>query len=235
MADDTSQTGNDNIGTDHVTTLNGQAVVQSSSSPKIQRVKVGFGDDGTHRDASSTYPLPVFQSDRGLRVGMATSGRSTVTAAADGALVGRMWLINPVGSTALLAIRRVEFSSAPTAATAFISSPRVTCERVTFTGTASGASITPAVRDTNENVLVGSVRTASTGLTLTAGAVLYAFTVAPILTAVGAHVPVLQEFEPASDGRLILRAGQGMVIRQADAGTASDTRSFQVNLAWEEF
>lgn len=170
-----------------------------------------------------------------IATAIAHTGKSTVTAAADGATVGRFWLINPVGSTILIEVRRVEFSSAPIAATAFVTSPRITVERVTFTGTASGAQITPAVRDTAEVALQGSLRTASTGLTLTAGAVAYGFTVVPILTAVGAAVPMLQEWEPNEAGRLVLRAGQGIVIRQADAGTVSDTRAFAINLAWAEF
>ncbi|MEO6572092.1 MAG: hypothetical protein ABIO83_11165 [Ilumatobacteraceae bacterium] len=168
-------------------------------------------------------------------VGIAHTGKSTVTAAADAATAGRFWLINPVGSAILIELRRVEFSSAPIAATAFITSPRVTVERVTFTGTASGGSVAVAARDSSDVALVGSLRTASTGLTLTAGAVCYGFTVAPILTAVGAHVPVLQEWEPAENGRVVLRAGQGVVIRQADAGTTSDTRAFAINLAWAEY
>jgi len=168
-------------------------------------------------------------------VGVAHSGRLTVTVAADAATAGRLWLINPVGSAVLLELRRVEMSSAPIAVTAFVTSPRITCERVTFTGTATGAQITPAVRDTTESALVGSLRTASTGLTLTAGAVAYGFMVVPILTGVGAAVPQFQEWEPAEAGRLVLRAGQGVVIRQADAGTTADTRVFQINLAWAEY
>jgi len=168
-------------------------------------------------------------------VGIAHSGRLTVTVAADAATGGRLWLINPVGSAVLIELRRVEMSSAPIAVTAFVTSPRITCERVTFTGTATGAVIAPAVRDTTETALVGTLRTASTGLTLTAGAVAYGFMVVPILTGVGAAVPQFQEWEPAEAGRLVLRAGQGVVIRQADAGTTADTRAFQINLAWAEY
>ncbi len=232
MADNTIQNGTDSIATDDVTTLNGGA----STGVKVQRVKNTYGDDGTSRDVSHAFPMPTTDTNRVKQaVGIISSGRLTVAAAADAATGGRLWLINPVGSTVLIEVRRVEFSSAPTAATAFVTSPRVTCERVTFTGTASGAQIVPSVRDTAEPALVGSVRTASTGLTLTAGAAAYGFTVVPILTAVGAAVPSLQECTPAESGRLVLRAGQGAVIRQADAGTTSDTRMFQVNLAWAEY
>lgn len=180
--------------------------------------------------------LFITDSDRLKQaVAIATTGKSTVTAAADAATAGRWWLINPVGSSILIEVRRLEFVTAPIAATAFVTSPRVTVERVTFTGTASAGLITPAQRDSTDTALVGSLRSASTGLTLTAGAVAYAFTVVPILTAVGAAMPTLQEWEPAENGRIVLRAGQGIVIRQADAGTVSDTRAFQVNLAWAEY
>lgn len=210
---------------------------------------VGVGDTG-HNQAQLSDPkfpwrearvtvggeLLVTDTYRNkVALGIAHSGRLTVGAAADAATAGRLWLINPVGSAILIEVRRVEFSSAPIAATAFVTSPRVTVERVTFTGTASGAQITPAQRDSTEATLVGTLRTASTGLTLTAGAAAYGFTVVPILTAVGAAVPSLQEWEPNEAGRIVLRAGQGIVIRQADAGTTADTRSFVVNLAWAEY
>lgn len=55
MADNTAQTGTDTLATDDVTTLNGGA----SSGVKVQRIKVAFGDDGTSRDASASFPLPV--------------------------------------------------------------------------------------------------------------------------------------------------------------------------------
>ena len=58
MADNTSLnagTGGDVIATDDVTTLNGGA----SSGVKVQRVKPSFGDDGTARDVSAAFPLPV--------------------------------------------------------------------------------------------------------------------------------------------------------------------------------
>jgi hypothetical protein len=55
IADNSAQTGADTIATDDVTTLNGGA----SSGVKVQRVKVGYGDDASYRDASSAFPLPV--------------------------------------------------------------------------------------------------------------------------------------------------------------------------------
>ena len=55
MADNTAQNGTATIAADDVTTLNGAA----SSGVLVQRVKIGYGDDGSSRDISPTYPLPV--------------------------------------------------------------------------------------------------------------------------------------------------------------------------------
>jgi hypothetical protein len=58
MADDTitnAGTGGDTLATDQVTLLNGAA----SSIPKVIRVKMMYGDDGSARDASLLYPMPV--------------------------------------------------------------------------------------------------------------------------------------------------------------------------------
>lgn len=72
MADNATQTGNATIAADDVTTLNGGA----SSGVLVQRVKAAFGDDGTARDVSATYPLPV------LPASAATGTLSSVAASA---------------------------------------------------------------------------------------------------------------------------------------------------------
>lgn len=69
MADNTAQNATDTIATDDVTTLNGGA----SSGVKVQRVKVGFGDDGTARDVSTAFPMPTTLVSSG---GLATSAGS---------------------------------------------------------------------------------------------------------------------------------------------------------------
>lgn len=55
MADNTLQTGSDNIATDDLTTLNGGGV----SGVKVQRMKVGFGADGTQTDVTPNVGLPI--------------------------------------------------------------------------------------------------------------------------------------------------------------------------------
>lgn len=72
MSDNTTQIGNATIAADDVTTLNGGA----SSGVLVQRTKVTFGDDGTARDVSAAFPLPVSSSPS------ATGTLSSVTASA---------------------------------------------------------------------------------------------------------------------------------------------------------
>ena len=164
------------------------------------------------------------------------SGRLTVQATAHASTAGFWWLINPVGSGVVCKFKKLFVTSVPTAVTAFASSPRITLERVTFTGTASGATITVAKRDSNDASNVCTVRTASTGLTLTAGAVIADFTVPAVLTAVGIAVPVDQWLydDTDEDDYIILRAGEGLVLRQPDNGTTSDTRLVLAFGGWEE-
>jgi len=164
------------------------------------------------------------------------SGRLAVLAAAHASTAGFWWLINPVGSTVLVVIKKMLVTAVPVAVTAFASSPRITLERVTFTGTATGAQITAAKRDSTDATATATIRTASTGLTLTAGAAFADFTVPAVLTAVGVAVPYDQPLydDTDEDDYTVLRAGEGVVLRQADAGTTSDTRIVMAYGSWEE-
>lgn len=164
------------------------------------------------------------------------SGILSIAAAAHGSTAGFFWLINPAGSSVVMYVKKLIATSWPTAATAFVTSPRVTIERMTFTGTPSGATITPAKRDSNDAANTGTVRTASTGMTITAGAIVSDFSVPAVLTAVGIHPPVDQYMydDTDDDDYIVLRPGEGLVARQADAGSTSDTRKIAIYGSWEE-
>jgi hypothetical protein len=163
------------------------------------------------------------------------SGNLVIVASAHGATAGFFWLINPVGNSKEFKLRKIYFRCAPTTALVCVTAPRVTVERITFTGTASGAQLTPAKVETSEPNATGLVITASTGLTPVAGAVICGFIVSSVLTAVGVGVSYEQSLIFSQDGEIILAPGEGIVIRQADAGTASDTRKVLVNITWEEY
>lgn len=56
MADNVT-TSDGTIATDEINTLNG--VAQSAPKPQVQRIKLGFGPDGTHDDVETDNGLPV--------------------------------------------------------------------------------------------------------------------------------------------------------------------------------
>lgn len=186
----------------------------------------------------------VIPTSRRTRTGYYRTSTAALllAAAADAATVGRWWLINPVGSSVAISVKRVSISwTATGTAAAATTGPRITLERATFTGTASGAVLTPAKRVRTavaglaaDATNVGSVRTASTGLTLAAGELVRAFSAPYIATGVG-QVYALDEWEPTDeDTELILAAGEALVCRQADAA-AVDVRRWINNITWEEF
>lgn len=163
-------------------------------------------------------------------------GSSTVTAAADAATGGRWWLQVPVGATTYAAVRKVFFSSSTVTALATPTSPIFTVERFTFTGTASGAALTPAKRENGDVTATAILRTASTGMTITAGAAAHGFQVPAALatTTQSAQAQVWPQGQD-EDEWIILQGGEGIVIRQATAGTTSDTRVVNMDITWEEF
>ena len=163
------------------------------------------------------------------------SGNLIIQATAHAATAGFFWLINPVGNTKNIKLRRVECQTQITTALVTLTAPRINIERMTFTGTSSGAQITPTKIETSQPNATGLLITASTGLTPSAGAIAYSFLPVMAITAVGAQVPVMLEYEPPEEAMIVLVPGEGIVCRQADAGTASDTRKLIINLAWQEY
>lgn len=166
------------------------------------------------------------------------SGSLVIAAAADSANVGRVYVENDPDSTVLIAVTRVRFTSQHASVLATPTAPRIALRTFTFTGnTPSGAAITGAkqdsslaAKDTNWNV-----RTAATGMTIAEVADIEVFYPVAALTAVAASTPASSEWKPASDSVLILRAGEGLMVKQADAGTASDTRVFSVTVDVDEW
>lgn len=84
MADNTTQTGSAVIAADEATTLNGAA----SSGVLVQRVKVTFGDDGTARDVSANYPLPIDNPDLVVASSLSALGSVVVPTAGGNGVVG---------------------------------------------------------------------------------------------------------------------------------------------------
>jgi hypothetical protein len=170
----------------------------------------------------------------------------TVLAAAHSANVGFLYLFNP-NNAQMVALRYVEFTQLPSAVTAMPTLPRVTLERFTATGTPSGGTVTPSrrVRTSQNNEAAdasaaATLYTASTGLTVTAGEAEHTFVVRPVvvLYAAGTQAePAVNTmiYRPDEDEQLVLASGEGVLLRQADAGTTSDSRKIITTWCWEEY
>lgn len=190
----------------------------------------------TENSVVRTWPR-VIPEDNRTRSGVfiCQTGAHTILAAAHAATAGFWWLINPVGSTVLVAFRRCEFMSQMGSGLSTPTSPRIQLERLTFTGTASGAQVTPSKALTADASNTATLRTATTGLTPAAGAGLFAFLPWSSASATGFGPASVSDWNPDNTGMPVLAAGEGIVLRQADAGTTSDTRRFVTSIAWEEY
>jgi hypothetical protein len=183
----------------------------------------------------------IVQNERvitGIYIGHTGAHVVQASAHATTGLAGFWWLTNPVGSSVSVALRRVEFMSQLGSALATPTSPRIVLERFAFTGTHTGTAIVAAKRATADATQVARLASATTGMTITGSAVgaqLFAFLPIAGATAVGYTAATAADWNPDDDGQTVLAAGEGIICRQADAGTTSDTRRFVTNIAWSEF
>lgn len=167
---------------------------------------------------------------------IAHSGVNTVQATAQTFPAAFFWLINPVGNSNKIALTAIEVISQMGSALAAPTSPRLLFALFTFTGTASGAQITPGKLDSTYPATTASVRTASTGITITKVADIICALPIASATAVGYSPPQMDEwFENKESNQIILRAGEGIALYQPDAGTTADTRRIVTTLKWDEF
>lgn len=164
------------------------------------------------------------------------SGNMTILAAAqNGTSTGFLWVINLAASTIKAMIQRIKGVTNAVTTLAAITSPRVVGQLFTYTGTPSGATLTPGKHDSTWPAAQHSVRTAMTGMTITLGAIIYSVKAPAMVTGVGTGKGVFNEFyaNHANDA-ILLRTGEGMAFYQADAGTTSDTRQFSAEISVEE-
>jgi hypothetical protein len=173
------------------------------------------------------------------RLGMA--GIAVSASAQNGTSTGGLWFHIPSAVTSKKArIRKIFVSSRHTTAFAATASGRLAMSRFTFTGTASGASVTPVLNDTTWPASIASLRTAVTGLTVSLVGILGTAGLVGSLTAVGAYYGAVDtDFINSSgsgdeDEWPVFAPGEGFVIWQDTAGTTSDTRQYDLDLLWDE-
>lgn len=163
---------------------------------------------------------------------------TALAAAQNGTSSGFLWFHVPTAITnKKVRLRRVYITTQHATALATPTAPRLVLARFTFTGTASGASVTPVKIDTTAPTAVADLRTAATGLTVSLVGNMGSAGIAGALTAVGAYAPTaIDIIDPASeeDEWPIFAPGEGCVIYQDTAGTASDTRVSNIVVLHDE-
>lgn len=165
----------------------------------------------------------------------ANGGTFALAAAADTATGGRMWLVND-SSTRIIAIRRALWTSAANFTAVAANTTQFTVQRMTYTGTPTGAVVAAAKIDSLMPDPTGRLTLASTGMTITAGPIAKSFESVAILTVVGTSTPVEQLWVAGDeDEYLILRQKEGIVLRQSTAGVAADVRTGRLDILWEEY
>jgi hypothetical protein len=203
-----------------------------NTGKKVRTQTRTVGADSVHEH----FFIPSSTREKLGRYGV-HSGIFTVSATAHTfGTSGFLWFCNPVGNTAKIAITEVETQTQLGSALVAVTSPRLLWAIFTFTGVASGASLTPGKFDSTYAAATASIRTAITGMTLTKVADLICTFPVASATAVAYCPPSLDETVfPEEEQQIILRAGEGICLYQADAGTAADTRRIHTFLTWEEF
>ena len=165
------------------------------------------------------------------------SGILSVAATAHAATVGFLYFYNPVSSGKIARIVSMKIETGMSTALATPTLPRITVERGSFTGTPSGAIIPVAKGDSIDVANVLHISAASTGATNGATTVMGGKLINANATAT-ANIPssISDIFDGNKDVKdVILRSGEYLVVRQADAGTTADTRKAIVNMLFEEF
>jgi hypothetical protein len=156
-----------------------------------------------------------------------------------GTTTGFMFLINPLTSTIKVAVDRMTFKhNFSTTLAVDLIAPLINVNRISFTGTLSAGATTPAKRRTTDAAAQALLATASTGLTVTNVAAVWAFVgnTMDLLTGGGGHWSAqTDEWNPSDESdELILLPGEGIVVWSTFAVTTGN-RKLLINGAWVEF
>lgn len=169
-----------------------------------------------------------------------SSTQQTVSATVQNATAtGFFWLQMPTTATVTAILRYVSASATTTSTVVAPSAPVISFSKFTFTGTASGASVTPVKVQTAGAANQMIVRTLVTGMVVTVVGDVGNFHIPAVLTGVGA-VFAYETVIPRNPMAYIrgvdleIAPGEGLVIWQSVAGTGSDPRVFGLQLEWDE-
>lgn len=191
--------------------------------------------------ADTVHEHVFIQEFKALVLGTYRAGlaQQTVQASAqNGTSTGFIWIHVPTAISGKSArLRRIRVDTQHSTALATPTAPRLTVVQFTFTGTASGAQVTAIENDRLGPAAILDLRTAVTGLTPTLVGSIGVAGIVGAVTAVGAYAPGwIDVIDPASDEDSwpVIAPGEGYVIYQDVAGTASDTRKINISMLWDE-
>lgn len=205
-----------------------------NTGKKIRTITRTVGADSVHEHFFIMSSARDYTGVYGFHSGILT----LLAAAQNGTTTGFAWLINPIGSTVTIAIERLRYVHQISSNLAVITVPRIVAQLFTFTGTASGASITPGKFNAAYAAPQGSVRSAMTGLTITLGGIIDA-TLPCVCAGTAGWTPMPPSFDDniaiSELSDIQLATGAGLVIYQADAGTTADTRKLLADITTAEF
>lgn len=176
--------------------------------------------------------------------------QSVQASAQNGTTTGFLWMFCPAAVTnRAMRLRRAKLSFQHSAVSAAMQTiPRIGLSRFTFTGALSGATVAGAKIDPDSPNPSIDMRTASTGGTVVLntdpGSLLASVIVPPTLllgTLPTSALIAIPNFEQdlisiaaEEDEWPMIKSGQGLVISQLDAATASDLRRFSLDILWDE-
>jgi hypothetical protein len=207
------------------------------TGPRMRTQTRVVGADTVH----THYIVPV--SARAKKVFHYSTPLISVVASSLNVTNAAFYLEIPAWSPVNLVVRKV-FVHFGTTNVATNTAPRLRLARFSYTGTLTGATITPAKRRSVESS-VCPMRMDSTGFqSLKIDDLICSFIV-PQMHAIGqAFTPEVQKWpwgsDPFEDDDVIIEpgtgvlGGTGLLLYQADAGDSSDPRRFVVNLRVEE-
>ncbi len=191
-------------------------------------------------DALTKHLMRCEPDNNRLYSGLYSTFFDTITAVsttADTATGGRAWLLNPVGSSVLVAISLLRVVSYRVLSNVRATGPLFTLERMTFTGVSTATPVADAEKRETQAASVALPVTATTGITPAAGAVVASFF--PLMQmSVASQTPGRYSLNVPLDEveQLVLGAGEGVVLRQSEAGAATDgARFLKIGIEYSEF
>ena len=206
-----------------------------NTGKKVRTQSLVVGPDTVHHHffvpTSVRKVVGMYYFNSGILTGHTTAHNGTGTA--------YFWLEMPTGQSIRARLRRMRviLNNGASIGADVTTISRYALARFTFTGAASGATITPAKRHlTSDTANVANIRTASTGMTITLGAIAWStinpaieFTTSGIFGIATEYVwdPVVE------DEYMDIGSGEGLLFYGPDAGVAQWRLSF--NGVWDEY